>query len=236
MALALLLSILAARDARLSAAVDRYELAKFAAARDALVELIDDPALTKQERADVRTYLAACYLALSDKGSARLQLRALEKEQPEARPPPATFTPELNALVAEVWSEGEKRRSLEATQEKRPPSVTDPPPEAKRSVPPRALAIVPFGIGHFARGDAGQGAFWLGLEAVLFAIAIGVGVQLETMKLDGYPKGFEGHYALDRQGEVNTLRTIGGIAFYGGLVAVLTNIIVAFATWPEDAS
>src|SRR5436190_11819152 len=100
----------APRDSRLSHAIAVYEGAEFAAARDLLLELIDAPDLPLAERAEARSYAAAAYLALGDPASARLQLRALARERPEARPSPATFPPELLKIAAEVWEDAERRR------------------------------------------------------------------------------------------------------------------------------
>lgn len=233
MPLALVLSILAAADARVSAAIDRYEVAQFAVARDALIELVDAPGLSKPDRAEVRTYLAACYLALGDKASARLTLRALEKDQPEARPSPATFTPEFNLLVNDVWTEGEKRRAAEvpAVQPQVPVVAA---PRVRSSGPPQVLAAIPLGIGHIARGDTLQGLAWLAVQAVLFGVALGTVTQLESIKLTGTPL-IDGTYDEARRGEVNTLNAVSTATFFGGLAVAIVNVIVAFATWPGES-
>ncbi|MBL8954320.1 MAG: hypothetical protein JNK82_26315, partial [Myxococcaceae bacterium] len=217
----LLLSLLAARDARLAAAIDRYETAKFTAARDALIELVDRPELEETERIDARTYLAACYLELRDRGSAKLQLRELARRFPGARPSPATFAPELISLANEVWAELEKWRPAEPAPAAARPLVVEAvapaPPVAPRekAAPSRALAFVPFGIGHFARGDSAQGAVWLLAQVALFGIAAGALAGLDALIVDG--GAFKGGTVYrDQLGTAEALKFTYPVAFWAG--------------------
>lgn len=229
MALALILSLLAARDVRLTAAVERYESARFAAARDTLIELVDDGELSTTDRIEARTYLAACYLALKDRGSARLQLRELARAHPEAMPSPASFAPDLIALASEVWAELEKRKPPQATAT--PPPGPAPPPAAQ-TPPSRLLAFVPFGGGHFARGEAGAGAAWLIAAVVPFAVsALGL-ARLETLKLGG-SFGESGDIGRSQFAEATAWNYAYPIAFFAGVAVLVLNVVVANLTWPS---
>jgi hypothetical protein len=240
MAFALLLSLLAARDARLTTAIDRYESAKFAAARDALLELVDAPGLSDEDRAETRTYLAACFLALKDRGSARLQLRELAREQPAAKPSPATFAPDVIALSNEVWAEMEKRRA----QEVAPPSAPtpapapqiEPPPATAPSGPSRALAFMPLGIGHFARGEPGIGALWLVAELGLFGLSIGGVAKVESFKTGGGTPLIGGMVPRAQIAEANQWNAVYSIAFFAGVAVLVANIVVSVLTWPEGGT
>ena len=235
MPVVLLLSLLAARDARLGAAIDRYESAKFAGARDALIDLVDRPELPEPDRIDARTYLAACYLAVKDRGSAKLQLRELARRFPNAKPSPATFAPDMIALADEVWAELERWRPPEPAAVA-PPVVEAPQPVTvarapERSGPSRALAFVPFGIGHFARGDSAQGAVWLVAQVALFGVAAGALLGLDSLIVDG--GAFEGGTVYrDQVGTAEALKVTYPLAFWAGVAVLAANIVVALVTWP----
>lgn len=240
MALTLILSLLAAREGRLAAAVERYESARFVAARDGLLELVDDGQLSTADRIDARTYLAACYLALKDRGSARLQLRELARAHPEAMPSPATFTPELIALADEVWAELEKRKPPQPTPTPPPgpappepePVVLAPPAPVLSAPPSRALAFVPFGGGHFARGDEGAGAAWFAATLLPFGLSAVGFVRLETMKLGG-ELGERGNIRRSQFVEATAWNYTYPIAFFAGVAVLVLNVIVAYLTWPS---
>ncbi len=238
MALVLILSLLAARDGRLAAAVERYESARFVQARDALLELVDDGELSTAERIEARTYLAACYLALKDRGSARLQLRELARQHPEAMPSPASFTPELVALADDVWDEVQKRKPPQPTPtpppDPAPPAPLEPPepPPSPSSGPSRAFAFIPFGGGHFARGDTGVGAAWFAATLVPFVLSLVGFARLEDLKVSG-EVGQNGVIRRPDFGEATAWNSIYPIAFFTGVAALVLNVIVANLTWPD---
>jgi hypothetical protein len=238
MALVLMLSLLAARDGRLAAAVERYESARFTQARDALLELVDDGELSTADRIEARTYLAACYLALKDRGSARLQLRELARQHPEAMPSPASFTPELIALADDVWEEVQKRKPPQ-TAPSRPPDATsaeplEPPKPSEpspSSAPSRALAFIPFGGGHFARGVTGAGAAWFAATLTPFALSVIGFARLEDLKVSG-EVGKRGDVPRAHFGEATAWNHIYPVAFFAGVAVLVLNVIVANLTWP----
>lgn len=240
MALALLMTLLAARDARLEKALDQYDSARFAEARDVLVDLLEAPGLTIADRTEVRTYLAACYLALGDKGSARLQLRELARERPDSRPSPAAFTPDFIALANDVFADAEKRRA----QQSPPPSSPSAPPvlgaapeprpaPRKLGAPPRALAFLPFGLGHFASGHLVTGVLFLVVEAALFAIAIGTVAKLEDLKQGDKVLFVRGQYLEADKPQAHALNNISSATFFTGLGAAVADLVVGNLTWPE---
>ena len=242
MAFALLLSLLAARDARLEKALDHYDSARFADAREVLVDLLEAPGLTTADRTEVRTYLAACYLSLGDKASARLQLRELARERPDSRPSPAAFTPDFIALANDVFADAEKRRAQESPP---PNSPSAPPvlkmepeqdPEVRKGPPPsRALAFLPFGIGHFASGHIATGVLFAVVEVALFLTATITVAQLESLKVP------EGMNALFIRGDVlpenkpraDRLNDIASTTFFSGLGVVAVDLFVGNLLWPR---
>lgn len=238
MALVLILSLLAARDGRLAAAVERYESARFVLARDALLELVDDGELSTADRIEARTYLAACYLALKDRGSARLQLRELARQHPEAMPSPASFTPELVALADDVWDEVQKRKPPQPTPTPPPgPAVPVPiepvePPPSPSSGPSRVLALIPFGGGDFARGEGAAGAAWFAATLVPFALSIIGFARLEDLKLSG-EVGQSGVIRRSDYGEATAWNHVYPIAFFAGVAVLVLNVIVANLTWSD---
>ena len=244
MALTLILSLLAARDGRLAAAVERYESARFLAARDALIDLVDDGRLSTADRIEARTYLAACYLALKDRASARLQLRELARAHPEALPSPASFTPELIALADDVWAEMQKRKPPQPALTPPPgppPSEPQPvvitpaaPAPAAESPPSRALAFVPFGGGHFVRGDTGGGVAWLAATLVPFGLSALALIRLEDMKLSGKVRE-SGLIPRSQFGEATAWNYTYPIAFVAGVAVLLLNVLVAWLTWPTGS-
>ena len=250
MALVLLLSLLAARDPRLDAAIEHYELANFGKARDALIELLEAP-LSADDKSVARTYLAATYFALGDKASARLQLRDLARETPSGKPAPLAFPSGFNALADEVFASVEKQRALEgAPREPAPPRSTDASAAvaaeatplvlvpAPSGPPPRALAFLPLGIGHFARGDIAHGGAWLFAQVALFATSAATYARLDSMKkADGENKGIlSGDIGLSRRSEAEGLNAAASITFFAGVAAVIANVVVAYLTWPEGAA
>ena len=237
MALALLMSLLAAHDARLAAAIDRYESARFAQARDRLIELIDAPRLSTEEQIAVRTYLAASYFALKDKGSARLQLKELARRHPGAKPSPATFAPEFIALANEVWAEAAKAApavlppSKPVVEQTPPPNLVAPPPPPGPSRPSHALGFLPLGIGHLVRGETAKGiAFLLG-EVVAFGTCIGTLAWLESLKVSG--SFLQGGAVLEQnRGTADALNVTYSAAFFTGVGLLVTNAIITLVTWP----
>ena len=236
MALTLILSLLAARDGRLAAAVERYESARFVAARDALIDLVDDGRLSTSDRIEARTYLAACYLALKDRASARLQLRELARAHPGAPPSPASFTPELIALADEVWAELEKRKPPQPVPTPPPVVVRPPAPPAPaaESSPSRALAFVPFGGGHFARGDTTAGVAWLAATLVPFGLSALALIRLEDLKLSG-KVGETGLIPRSQFGEATAWNYTYPIAFFAAVAVLVLNVLVAWLTWPTGS-
>jgi hypothetical protein len=241
MAFALLMSLLAARDARLEKALDHYDSARFAQARDVLVDLLEVPGLSVADRTEVRTYLAACYLALGDKGSAKLQLRELARERPDSRPSPAAFTPDFIALANDVFSDAEKRRA----QESPPPNSPSAPPVLKTdqeaqpdlriSTPPRALAFLPLGIGHFATGRIATGVLFLLVEVAMFVTAIGTVAKLESLKAPGGDNVpfIKGDYVAENKDQARTMNYVSSATFFTGLAAVVVDVLVGNVNWPE---
>ena len=242
MAFALLLSLLAARDARLERALDHYDSARFADAREVLVDLLEAPGLTTADRTEVRTYLAACYLALGDKASARLQLRELARERPDARPSPAAFTPDFIALSNDVFADAEKRRA----QESPPPSSPSAPPvvklepeqnpEVRKSAPPpRLLAFLPFGIGHFASGRIATGVLFAVVEIALFLTAAITVSQLESLKVQGGRNALfiRGDVLPENKARADTLDIVSSATFFGGLGVVAVDLLVGNLLWPD---
>ncbi len=235
MALAIVLSLLAASERRLTVAINLYEEARFTDAKNRLLELIQSPDLAAEDRAEVLTYLGACYLALKDRGSARLQLRTLAREQPAAKPSRARFGPEFVALADEVWADEEKRRQAAASPPAPPPALTpepkvEPPPPVAQ--PSRAVASLPLGIGHFARGQPVMGAVWLVAELGLFGVAAGTTAKLETLKRNDRPRTLflsGSLYSADRP-QADALNTAATAAFFAGLGLVALNVVIAYLT------
>jgi len=231
MPLAIVLSLFAASDARLSAAVVRYEEARFMDAKEKLLALLDVGEVSAEDRAEALSYLAACYLALNDRGSARLQLRTLAREQPGARPSRARFAPDLIALADEVWADEERRRQAEAPP-LTPPPVPPPELEPKPAAPSRGVSALPLGIGQFARGQPVQGVLWLAAEVAAFAVAIGTAAKLETLKRTDRPRTvlLEGSvYSKDRS-EADALNAAATIALFVGIGLVLLNVAIGLLT------
>src|SRR5256885_15220658 len=81
-------------DPRIEAGLSAFNQADFAAARDGLALLVDDPAISPGEQAVARQYLAASYHVLGDVASAKAQLIALGRRNPNALPDPLVFFPE----------------------------------------------------------------------------------------------------------------------------------------------
>jgi hypothetical protein len=237
----LVLALLSAepRDARLGAAVAHYEAAEFAAAKDALIDLLDVPALSKRDHAEVRAYLAASYLALKDKKSAKLQLKELAQEQPDARPSPAKFGPDLMTLANDVWSDAERKRvaALEA-----PPPAPSPPPSVEIPSPPAdtssgtpsfGYALLPFGISDFVLGKPSQGVAWLAAEAGCFVGSAILLAVLESMKDHGAVL-MTGYVTRDKLDAANALNVAYSALFFTGLVVVVGEIAKALITWPSE--
>lgn len=239
MTFALLMSLLAARDARLEGALDHYDSARFADARDVLVDLLETPGLSVADRTEVRTYLAACYLSLGDKSSAKLQLRELARERPDSRPSPAAFTPDFIALANDVFSDAEKRRAQESPPPTPPPAVKSEPDApgvgAKSGPPPRALAFLPLGIGHFASGRIATGVLFLLVEVAMFVTAIGTVVKLESLKAPGGDNApfIKGDYTPENKPTAYTMNYISSATFFTGLAAVVVDVVVGNVNWPE---
>ena len=231
------------RDARVSAAIDRYETGAIAKARDALIDLVDAPGLSDADRADVRAYLAACYLAQKDAASARLQLRQLAREQPNAKPSPAVFSPDLLKLADEIWADAEKRAPKPVTvtppPERPTPAVAErlptPGPVAVTPPPSRAWAVLPFGIGHFARGDVLQGVVFLALELVSFGTGLVATGLLEGLKAGDRERipFFKGEYSDENFPSAVQLNRTAGWAFGAWLAVAVVDVVHAFATWPS---
>lgn len=240
MALALLMTLLAARDARLEKALDHYDSARFADARDVLVELLEAPGLSVADRTEVRTYLAACYLSLGDKASARLQLRELARERPDSRPSPAAFTPDFIALSNDVFADAEKRRANESPPPNSPSaspvlkSDPEPQPGVRKSANlPRALAFLPFGIGHFIDGRIAAGVLFALVEVALFVTASVTVAQLESLKEPGGRNVIflKGDYTPENKPRAETLNDISGTAFFSGLGVVAADVFVGNVFW-----
>jgi hypothetical protein len=245
--LLLLLGVLAAvpseRDARLAAAIARYETAQFTKAREALLVLVEDGSgLKPSDHADARCYLAASYLALGDRPSAKSQLRWLAREQPDARPSAAAFPPDVIALASEARVEIEKQQSQE-----RPPVLVPaptPPPNvelgtpAGEGPPSRVFAFVPLGVGHFVRGAAVQGVAWLGLEVLTFVTSAAALAKLESLKVDEPSRalGTNGTILPENMPFARQLNVIYPVMFVIGVAAVIADIVIGNILWPTEAT
>jgi hypothetical protein len=259
----LLLGVLAAgpteRDARLSAAIGRYETAQFAKARDALLHLVDeDGGLNPSDHAEALCYLAASYLALGDRGSAMAQLRLLARKHPEAHPSVAAFPRDVVALANEMRAEVARSpapapavpRNTELKEVTQRGDEPPPPPsrastaphQVELSAPPRgeppsrAFAFVPLGVGHFVRGATATGGAWLAGELLCFVLSATTVTLLEQLKVPDAPHApFQyGQIRPEDVPRATALNTVSTLSFIGGLVAVFADIIFGNIVWPTE--
>lgn len=234
-----------AADERLDDAIELFNRAEFAKARDRLVGLSDAPNLSDASRQKALTYLAASYHALGDSASAKAQLKLLARRYPKAKVDPDTFLPEVIAL----W----KQARREVAQEP-PASPPMPPPPVLRPVapptptlaapaprpllpppPPLGMAFVPFGVGQFANRQPGKGALFLTGEVAAFGtFAVAVNM-LERMKVD------DGNRSIFRSGTIppekwdtaNALNVVQVAAFWTGVALAAGGVLDAVVSRPS---
>jgi hypothetical protein len=241
----LLLTLLAAvptgQGARLDAAIAQYEAAHFAQARNALIDLLEEPGLEPSFDARARGYLAATYLAMGDPKSAQRELRMLARQHPEAKPSRATFPPDLLTMADEIWADAEKRRAQEKPVEPPPdlPPPTPPPAvlaPSNEPAPSRAFAFVPLGIGHFVRGAPIPGALFLVAEVLLGATCVGTFVGMDGLKDKTHQVGFfDGPVANEADlPNAQHLNVATSITFVLALVAVAADVAISNAAWPTE--
>jgi hypothetical protein len=194
-------------DERIVKAMELYDWGKFVQARDILAPLVDVPGLGDADRIQARIFLAASYYLLKDRASARAQLMALHRQFPGVELDPGYFMPEIVQLSEQAYAEVQKEKAAAAPPRREPIAAAPPPPPppappappppaapvqvappASPPPPPRAppgpglLALVPFGVGQFARGDAAKGHALLWSELAALGIGVGGFAYFQSLK------------------------------------------------------
>lgn len=193
-------------EKRLLQAMVYYDIAKFALAKDILVLLVDGPGLNDANRMLARIFLGASYYYLRDKASARAQFIALHRRYPGVMLDAVYFNPDITELSEQSYADvlrenpsaARPRRDLIAIvpsppgppRTPVPPPVPPPPAPAPVARPPPVqapagpglLALVPFGVGQFARGEAGKGHLFLWSELAALGIGFGGFAYFQSLK------------------------------------------------------
>lgn len=194
-------------EKRLLQAMVYYDIAKFTLAKDILVLLVDAPGLSDTDRMLARIFLGASYYYLKDKASARAQLIALHRQFPGVTLDTGYFSPDITELSEDSYADvlrenpsaARPRRDLVAVvpsppgpppRTPVPPPVTPPPapapaarpPPVKAPAGPGLLALVPFGVGQFARGEAGKGHLFLWSELAALGAGFGGFAYFQSLK------------------------------------------------------
>lgn len=231
----------AATDRRVAQGISLYDQGEFAPARDALVTVVGSPTLSREDRIQARSYLAAAYHALGDVASAKAQLLMLAREHPDARLDAGIFLPELIALADEA--------RIDVAQEPKPPEparpepIDDPPRPIVRDAPvvtpapvevvraplpdPRpslGLMFVPFGVAQFALDQEVKGTLFLTGEVVAFGTSAVALAMFESNKISG---PFLGGGTFRDVQKAQTLQTIHLVAGYTGLALIVGGVIDA---------
>src|SRR5690606_444704 len=121
-----------------------------------------------------------------DPASAKAQLLALFREDPDARLNPAVFLPELVALAesARLHVDAERRERSRASA---PPvgeaTVKIEPPASARAT--LLQALTPFGVGQYANGEVGKGSFFLVAESAALFTAVASFTSFTLLKRSG---------------------------------------------------
>lgn len=167
LALALLVvpALAFARDPTVGRGINLYEYGDY----DACIKTLDG-ALTagvadKADRQAARLYLASAYDAQGDVPKARATVRALVAEDPLARADPALFPPRFVELFNDVKEQERAKLAAQHGSQWQPQLGLTPQTRERASL---GVTLVPFGVGQFANGSPGKGAFFLVSELAAF--------------------------------------------------------------------
>lgn len=233
-----------AADERLDDAIELFNRAEFAKARDRLVGLADAPNLSDASRQKALTYLAASYHALGDSASAKAQLKLLARRYPKATVDPDTFLPEVLAL----WKQAKREVAQEAAASPpmppppMPPPVARPPPRLAAPAPPPTppppplgLAFVPFGVGQFANRQPGKGALFLAGEAAAFGTFAVTVSMLEDLKIKTEPHTIflNGVVQQTDKDKAELFNRIQVTAFWTGVAVAAAGVLDAVISRPS---
>jgi hypothetical protein len=217
-------SALAARDQRVLKAIDLFDRAEFTRAKDLLVTLVDAPQLSDEDRLQSRIYLAASYYGLGDRASAKAQFLVLVRRYPRVELDPGLFLPE----VVDLFHAARMEVLKEHPQPAGPVTPAAPAPTAppRAAAPPKpgfsATALLPFGAGQFARGDATLGHVFLWSEVGALAVAAVAKVHFQYLKKDpSRPWDFSQPAYVDNVGYARAVQDVfGGALIAAGVIAV----------------
>lgn len=237
---------LAAQDSRVTRGIELYDKGDFALARDALVTVVESPALTTPDRLLARSYLAAAYHALGDVASAKAQLLVLARQHPDARLDPGLFLPELIALSDEARVEvAHEPKPAEPIRAKplppdeprlaqptpaQPPTVAVTVPRTANERPSLGLMFVPFGVGQFALDQNVKGTLFLTGEVLTLGTSAVALAMFESNKTSGT---FLGGGTFRDPARAQTLQTIHLVAGYTGLALMVGGVIDALISRAE---
>jgi hypothetical protein len=223
-----------AGEQRIEDAIEQFNRAEFARARDLLVDLADSPEFSDAQRLTARMYLAASYHALGDLASAKAQLKLLARQQPKAKVDPDTFLPEVIAL----WEQARREVAHELLTD--PPMPPAPVVRQPRGPPtpagPLGYAFIPFGVGQFTNGQPGKGTFFLVGEALTlgtFAVSL---TLLESLKQPSADRVFlqSGSFLPGDVAKAQTLNLIQFVTFWAGAALAAGGVIDAVISRPPS--
>ena len=171
-----------------------YESAKYTACVDAFVRLLDrSDGLQTKDRAQARTYLAACFIASGREDEARQQFRQAILEDRQLEPPDPVVFPQavvdvfvqvrsslMDALQRQQEEDLKRSRQEAEAQRKRAERERQRVSELERLAAletvvrknERWMAWVPFGLGQFHNDNQTLGWVFLTTELALAATAI----------------------------------------------------------------
>lgn len=232
-----------------------YESAKYAACVDAFVRLLDrSDGLETKDRAQARTYLAACFIASGKVEEARQQFRQAILEDRQLEPPDAVVFPQavvdvfvqvrsslMGALQRQQEEDLLRSRQEAEAQRLRAERERHRVVELERLAAletvvrknERWMAWVPFGLGQFHNDNPTLGWVFLTTEAALAATAI----TATSIELGLHSQAQGGRAPLDYpdlNSKVTAANQVGTVAWITLLGVATVGIVEANISYRDE--